>query len=371
MPLPPNSAAMYRPSNERRVLLVHEAPQVRESIRRILAEESVIAVFDEAPDAYTAWERMRLCWPDLVILDVAMQHMDGLSFLRQIMRKRPTPVVICSAFTERNKQLALEALNNGAVGIIYRPAALDEGLGTPQAEDLRRTVRECLDVDAARLRSIQRKPASRSGRPFPNRCRVAPAVVGIGISTGGPRTLVKLLRDIELPVPPIVIVQHMPGGFTAPLAARLDRVCALTVQEASDGMELASNHVYVAPAGFHTRVRRRIGHRITLTVEEGDRVRHHMPSVDVLFDAMADQIGARAVAVLMTGMGDDGARGIERLHHRGAITMVQDEESCAVFGMPRAALMRHPGCPTLSVGEIATYLSNLRRYEQEPLREAG
>jgi len=371
MPLPPDSASAYRASNERRVLLVHESPQVRESIRRILAEESAIAVFDEAPDAYTAWERMRLCWPDMVILDVAMQHMDGMSFLRQIMRKRPTPVVICSAFTERNKRLALEALNNGAVAMIYRPAALDAGLGDPQAEDLRRTVRECLDIDADRVRRVQRKPATRTGRILPNRCRVAPAVVGIGISTGGPRTLVKLLRDIEPPVPPIVIVQHMPGGFTAPLAARLDRICSLKVREAADGEELASNHVYIAPAGFHTGVRRRAGQRITLTVEAGERVRHHLPSVDVLFDALADQIGARAVAVLMTGMGDDGARGIERLHHRGAVTMVQDEPSCAVFGMPRAALLRHASCPALSVGEIATYLSNLRRYEQEPMREAG
>lgn len=371
MPIQTDRSIVQRDRKERRILIVHESPQVRASILRILADETAIDVFDEAPDAYTAWERMRLCWPDLVILDVAMPHMNGMSFLRQIMRKRPTPVVICSAFTERNKQLALEALNNGAISMIYRPAALDAGLGDSQAEDLRRTVRDCLDVDAAQVRRVQRKPATRTGRLLPNRCRVTPAAIGIGISTGGPRTLVKLLRDIELPVPPIVIVQHMPNGFTAPLAARLDRICALTVQEAADGMELQGNHVYVAPAGSHTRVRRRVGQRITLSVEHGERVRHHMPSVDVLFDALADQLGARAIGVLMTGMGDDGARGIERLHQRGAVTMVQDEESCAVFGMPRAAQVRHPRCPALSVGEIATYLSNLRRYEQEPLREAG
>ncbi|MEQ9493642.1 MAG: chemotaxis-specific protein-glutamate methyltransferase CheB [Algiphilus sp.] len=366
-----DSMVSQRARQERRVLLVHESAQVRASIRRILAEEAAVSVVDEAPDAYTAWERMRLCWPDLVILDVAMQHMDGMSFLRQIMRKRPTPVVICSAFTERNKQLALEALSHGAIAMIYRPAALDVGLGDPQAEDLRRTVRECLEVDAARARRVQRQPANRSDRALPRRGRQSAAVVGIGISTGGPRTLATLLREIALPVPPIVIVQHMPQGFTGPLAERLDRITPLTVQEAVDGMTLRSNHVYIAPAGRHTRLRRRAGDRIAFVIEPGERVRHHMPSVDVLFDSMADQLHARAVGVLMTGMGDDGARGIERLHQRGAVTMVQDEASCVVFGMPKAALARHPRCPTLSVGEIATYLSQLRRYEREALREAG
>ncbi|MHA7835078.1 MAG: chemotaxis-specific protein-glutamate methyltransferase CheB [Algiphilus sp.] len=360
-----------RARQDRRVLLVHESAQVRASIRRIMADEDSVAVFDEAPDAYTAWERMRLCWPDLVILDVAMEHMDGMSFLRQIMRKRPTPVVICSAFTERNKQLALEALNNGAIAMIYRPAALDAGLGDPQAEDLRRTVRECLDVDADRARRVERRPASRSGKALPSRNRHTAAVVGIGISTGGPRTLAKLLRDIQLPVPPLVIVQHMPNGFTAPLAERLDRISPLTVLEAAHGMTLQPNHAYIAPAGFHTRLRRRAGDRLSFDIESGARVRHHMPSVDVLFDSMADQLRARAVGVLMTGMGDDGARGIERLHQRGATTLVQDEASCVVFGMPKAALARHPHCPSLSVGEIATYLSNLRRYEREALQEAG
>jgi two-component system, chemotaxis family, protein-glutamate methylesterase/glutaminase len=297
-----------------------------------------IQVLGSASDPLFAWQRLQARWPDVIVLDVEMPRMDGITFLHKLMAERPTPVVMCSSLTEQGCQTTLRALAAGAVGFVTKPRSglrdflADRGHGlvaavTAAAQARPRTLPQAATPDAGNVPA--RWPTARPGSADAR-------VVAIGLSTGGVQALELVLRGLDRQCPGLVVVQHMPEKFTAALASRLDRLLDLEVLEAVDGQAVCPGRVLIAPGSRHLRLAGRDG-RYTVEVRDGPLINHHRPSVDVLFRSVAQCAGRQAIAVLMTGMGDDGARGLKALRDAGAITAAQDEASCVVFGMPQAA----------------------------------
>ncbi|WP_375421870.1 chemotaxis response regulator protein-glutamate methylesterase [uncultured Sphingomonas sp.] len=311
-----------------RTLIVDDSASIRAALARILSADPEIEVVGEAPEPLTARQMIKDLEPDVITLDVEMPGMDGLSFLERIMRLRPMPVVMCSTLTARGAAVTIEALRLGAVDCIAKPSG--------NAEDLLR--------DAALLRATVKAAARSSVRatPAPRTAPVAmpagsreDAVVAIGSSTGGVEALFSLLGALPADCPPILVVQHMPAAFTGSFAARLDRECQLHVKEATDGSPIERGTVYIAP-GSDTHMSLLGGPKGALRLTRGDPVGGHRPSVDVLFHSVAKR-GSAAVGAILTGMGTDGAEGLLAMRQAGARTFGQSQESCVVYGMPRAA----------------------------------
>jgi two-component system chemotaxis response regulator CheB len=328
------SSATARPARAAtvRVLIVDDSPTIRREFARLLSRDPEIEVVGSAADAYEARDRIVELQPDVVTLDIEMPRMDGLTFLDKLMRYRPLPVVIVSSLTERGGQRAMEAFDAGATEVVSKP-----GPGYPiadMAQDLAHAVKAA--SGAAR--------AARPSAPLP--AAVGPArlvtppgllrqVIAVGASTGGTQAIESVLRLMPLDGPPIVIVQHMPPVFTRSFADRLASTTGLDVREATSGDELCPGRVLIAPGGKHLRLQGGAARRVD--VAEGPKVSGHCPSVDVLFDSVAP-LGRRAVGVILTGMGSDGARGMLAMKQSGAITLAQSAEGCVVFGMPKAAI---------------------------------
>jgi two-component system chemotaxis response regulator CheB len=310
-------------------------------------------------DPIFAMARMKLEWPDVIVLDVEMPRMDGLTFLRKIMEERPTPVVICSTLTERGAATTLEALAAGAVSIVTKPKVGLKAFLEDSSADLICAVKAAA---AANVRTLKRtlsaqsarfvKPAARSlteiVRPaadgtLPVRSgsqamtQTTERIVAIGASTGGTQALEFMLKGLPRDCPAIAVVQHMPEKFTGAFAARLNTVCAVEVREAANGDRLLQGHVLIAPGGKHLSLKRG-GAYYYVEVADGPLVNRHKPSVDVLFRSFAKFAGANGAGIIMTGMGDDGARGLLEMRTAGAGTVAQDEASCVVFGMPKEAI---------------------------------
>jgi two-component system chemotaxis response regulator CheB len=311
-----------------RTLIVDDSASIRAALARILSADPEIEVVGQAPEPLTARQMIKDLEPDVITLDVEMPGMDGLSFLERIMRLRPMPVVMCSTLTARGAAVTIEALRLGAVDCIAKPSG--------NAEDLLR--------DAALLRATVKAAARSSVRatPAPRTAPVAmpagsreDAVVAIGSSTGGVEALFSLLGALPADCPPILVVQHMPAAFTGSFAARLDRECQLHVKEATDGSPIERGTVYIAP-GSDTHMSLLGGPKGALRLTRGDPVGGHRPSVDVLFHSVAKR-GSAAVGAILTGMGTDGAEGLLAMRQAGARTFGQSQESCVVYGMPRAA----------------------------------
>lgn len=355
------------------VLIVDDSAVMRQMLTNILIREPGIRVIGTASDPLQAQTVMQKEWPSVIVLDIEMPHMDGLTFLRKIMRERPTPVVICSGLTASNVALTLDALNAGAVSVIGKPtgAALDP-TGT-QGGEFRRAILEAVSVNARRMLSLLEFAPRRTdaASALPRLPRFVPAVVGLGISTGGPQTLERLLGMLRAPTPAIVVVQHMPPGFTGALARRLNGLGGLPVVEAEPGMSLTPDRVYIAPAGRHAEVRPLSLGTYGLALRDGERVSQHIPSVDILFSSLARHCGLRSVGVLMTGMGQDGARGLLEMRQAGAVTIAQDQNSSVVFGMPRAAIELEAAEAVLDITGIADYLASLRRSTRADARQAA
>ncbi len=309
-----------------RVMVVDDSAVARESARALLARDPAVTV-DVQGDPVAALERLAVSRPDVVVLDLEMPRMHGLDFLRRSRATHPVPVVVCSAVTRRGTVDALRALDEGAAQVLCKSDLSLKPPGGTAGEALLRAVRA-----AARTGGPRARPAA----PAP---RVTPRLVAVGASVGGTQAIQSILVALPADMPPIVVVQHMPAGFTAPFAAALDAVARVRVREAADGDALLPGTALVAPGGRHMRVvRRGAGWAVSLG---GDApVRHHRPSVDVLFASVARAFGAAAVGVLLTGMGDDGAEGLLEMHRAGAHTVAQDEGTSAVFGMPREAIAR-------------------------------
>jgi two-component system chemotaxis response regulator CheB len=335
-----------------RVLIVDDSATVRQTLAAVLEADPEIEVLGVASDPFVAASRIRDEIPDVITLDVEMPRMDGITFLRRLMAQHPIPVVMCSSLVESGSETLMQALEAGAVDIILKPKI---GVGDHLSEARDRICEAVKGAAQARVgRTRERRPAAASMNPQakltadamlpPPRvgamARTTETIICIGASTGGTESLREVLEALPANAPGIVIVQHMPEKFTASFAKRLDSLCQVRVKEAADGDAVLRGHVLIAPGNLHTMIERS-GARYYVSVKEGPLVSRHRPSVDVLFRSAARSVGSNAVGVIMTGMGDDGARGLEEMKNAGAFTIAQDEATCIVFGMPKEAIARN------------------------------
>ncbi len=339
-------------SRKIRVLIVDDSATVRQTLTSVLESDPQIEVLGVASDPFVAARRIRDEIPDVITLDVEMPRMDGITFLRRLMAQHPIPVVMCSSLTEAGSETLLQALEAGAVDVILKPKM---GVAEHLAES---RIRICDAVKAAagaRIRGRAPSPAPLSREPekklsadamlpppaMKAMARTTESIICIGASTGGTESLRVVLEQLPAAAPGIVIVQHMPERFTASFARRLDSLCEVDVKEAEDGDAVLRGRVLIAPGNLHTMIERS-GANYRVSVKEGPLVSRHRPSVDVLFRSAARSAGSNAVGVIMTGMGDDGAQGLEEMKKAGARTIAQDEATSVVFGMPKEAIAR--GC---------------------------
>lgn len=328
-----------------KVLIVDDSALVRQALTEILSSDPQIEVMAAAADPFVAAERMRECTPDVITLDVEMPRMDGLTFLQKIMSQHPIPVVMCSTLTESGSETAMKALEYGAVDIIVKPK-----MGTKQfIEESRVSI--CDTVKAAAMTKGRQRPLRPLREVAPRftadviiekpsskaMVQTTEKVVVIGASTGGTEALKVFLEMLPEDAPGIVIVQHMPEHFTAAFAKRLDSICRVTVKEAADNDSVVRGRALIAPGNHHTLLKRS-GARYYVEIKDGPLVSRHRPSVDVLFRSAARYGGKNVVGVIMTGMGDDGARGMKELFDAGATNIAQDEATCVVYGMPHEAV---------------------------------
>ncbi|HEY0917736.1 protein-glutamate methylesterase/protein-glutamine glutaminase [Devosia sp.] len=357
-----------------RVLIVDDSAAVRQALTEIIDSDPGLEVMATAPDPYVAAERIRHEVPDVIFLDIEMPRMDGLTFLRKLMSQRPIPVVICSTLTEQGSAAFLQALEAGAVDVITKPRVnTAEGL----AEARRRICDVARAAARARLSNRSPVPAMQVERKLtadvivpPANIRRARAVVSgsivcIGASTGGTEALREVLTALPPDCPPIAIVQHMPEKFTAAFSRRLDALCAIEVREAADGDLLGAGQALIAPGNRHM-VLERVGEHHRVAIKDGPPVARHRPSVDVMFRSAAQAAGPNALGILLTGMGDDGARGLLEMRNAGARTIAQDEASCIVFGMPKEAIALGAAAQVLPLTRMAAEILRIRAAVPQP-----
>lgn len=332
-----------------RVLIVDDSAVVRQTLAELLDGAAGIEVMATAADPYIASDKLAHEVPDVIILDIEMPRMDGLTFLQKIMQQHPIPVIICSTLSDHASQSGIRALEYGAVEVIQKPK-----LGTKQFLQESR-IRLCDAVLAAAAVSLRKRPAATRVVPKLSADAVlarpregshamietTEKIVVVGASTGGTEALRELLQALPRDCPGIVIVQHMPEKFTSAFADRLNGICEITVKEAANNDTVIRGRALIAPGNRHALLKRS-GARYYVEVREGPLVSRHRPSVDVLFRSAARYAGANAVGIIMTGMGDDGAQGMVEMKAAGAYTIAQDEATSIVYGMPQEAVKR--GC---------------------------
>jgi two-component system chemotaxis response regulator CheB len=338
-----------------KVYVVDDSAVVRQTLVHLLQGDPEIELMGSAPNPLIAGPVIRKTRPDVLLLDIEMPGMDGLTFLRQIMDENPIPTVICSTLTANGSKMALDALAAGAVAVVAKPR-----LGLKQfLEESRRELVQTLKA-AARTkpqhtanttRTTTASPVKRSPIAGLHTLSVNKPVV-IGSSTGGTQAIESVLTRMPADSPGIAIVQHMPEKFTAMYAERLDGLCAMNIREAKDGDRLERGVVLIAPGNLHMQMRKS-GGQYYVNVADGPPVNRHKPSVDVLFRSVAECAGRDVLAIMLTGMGDDGARGMKQLHDQGARTIAQNEATCVVFGMPMEAIKLGAVDDVLPIGEIA------------------
>jgi two-component system, chemotaxis family, protein-glutamate methylesterase/glutaminase len=321
-----------------RVLIVDDSAIVRRIFTEALATHPDIEVVGTAPDAYIARDKILALEPDVITLDIEMPRMDGLTFLRKVMQYHPMRVIVISSLGKASCEAAITALGEGAVEVLAKPG------GPYSVGDLVAVLPD--RIRAAAAAQIRRQPSpgevparSRATAPPPSRPAHASAIklIAIGASTGGTEAIETVLRGMDPGCPGIVVVQHIPAGFSRAFAQRLNRVCPIAVKEACDGDTVEPGGALIAPGNFHMMVRK-TGAGFRVSVQTGPPVCYQRPSVDVMFASVAQAAGATAVGAILTGMGRDGAQGMLKMHAAGAYTIAQDEASCVVFGMPREAI---------------------------------
>ena len=335
-------------SEKIKVLIVDDSALVRNTLREIFESDPDLEVIATASDPYVAVQKMREQAPDVISLDIEMPRMDGLTFLQKLIAQHPIPVVVISTLTEKGSDMALQALEYGAVEVITKPK-----LNTSQLlKDAR--IRLCDKIKAAAMSRVKRKTLTeqKSTWEVPKKysadvmiqkasskslTTTTEKVIAVGASTGGTEALKVFLQSLPLDCYGIVIVQHMPELFTRQFAQRLNQICRVNVKEAEDGDSVLRGHVLIAPGNYHMMLQRS-GAKYSVKVKEGPLVNRHKPSVDVLFRSVAKYAGKNAIGVIMTGMGADGAKGMLEMYEQGAYTIAQDERSCVVFGMPKEAI---------------------------------
>ena len=327
-------------TNRIRVLIVDDSAVVRQVLTGVLSSDPQIQVIGAAADPIIAQEKMAQEWPDVIVLDVEMPRMDGITFLKKIMSERPTRVLICSTLTEAGAATTMQALSAGAVGFVTKPKIGLKSFLSESATELIRAVRQAAQSTPRNFGRISPAAGLSPAKAPPRAQSMAESshkIVAIGTSTGGTQALEVLLTSLPRVCPGIVIVQHMPEKFTALFADRLNGLCELEVREAKNGDRVNMGRALIAPGGMHMKVSRD-GAFFVVEVLDGPPVNRHKPSVDVLFKSVAAITKKNAMGIIMTGMGDDGARGLRDMHDTGAHTIAQDETSCVVFGMPKEAI---------------------------------
>jgi two-component system chemotaxis response regulator CheB len=330
-----------------KVMLVDDSAVVRQVNKETLEKESDIEVIGAAADPLYALDKMKTNWPDVLVIDIEMPRMDGLTFLKKIMAEHPTPTIVCSSLAEKGAAATMEALSAGALSIITKPKLGVKQFLQDAANDLVAAVRAAARANMRRVHAGASVPPQRkltadsmlAAQTASTRAmaETTDKVVAIGTSTGGTQALEAVLTRLPAVTTGIVIVQHMPEKFTAMFADRLNTLCALEVREAKDGDRVLPGRALIAPGGRHMMLKRS-GAQYYVAVADGPVVNRHKPSVDVLFRSVAQIAGRNALGVIMTGMGDDGARGMKEMHDAGAQTVAEDESTCVVFGMPKVAI---------------------------------
>jgi two-component system chemotaxis response regulator CheB len=349
-----------------RVLIVDDSAVVRQILTEILSRDIGIEVVGSAADPLLAREKIKRLNPDVITLDVEMPRMDGLAFLENLMRLRPTPVVMISSLTERGADTTLQALSLGAVDFVAKPKLdVARGLET-YAEEIVGKVKAAAQ---ARVRPLARAAATKveldtpAAAPAAARAglfRTTDRLIAIGASAGGTEALRVVLEGMPADAPAVVLTQHLPASFSTAFAERLDRHSAMSVREASDGEAVLPGHAYLPPGGRHLRVIRD-GARWRCRIDDTEPVNRHKPAVDVLFRSVASNAGPNAVGAILTGMGDDGARGLLEMQQAGAATLVQDEATSVVWGMPGAAFKLGAAQETVPLERVAERLLALSR----------
>lgn len=355
-----------------KVFIIEDSALSRQMITEALESDPQIKVIGTAADPYIAAQKLSREAPDVITLDIVMPRMDGITFLRKLMSQHPLPVVVISSLTKKSSETAMKALEYGAVEVMAKPHFFDK----QSIEEAK--IRLIDRVKAASLTSVSRKvhpthdnrqnilpvkPRFNADAVLPPQ-KISPApftcekVIAIGASTGGTEAIRQLLSTLPVRTPGIVIVQHMPEVFTRSFADRLNQLCDLSVKEAEPGDVVQRGHVLIAPGNRHM-ILRRTGSRYTVDIMEGPLVSRHRPSVDVLFRSVARYAGRNSIGVLLTGMGDDGAKGLLEMQQAGAHTIAQDEKSCVVFGMPKEAIKLGAADKVLSLDLISRYMLSL------------
>ena len=345
-----------------KVFVVDDSAVVRQVMTSLLSADPAIELVGTAPDPLFALEKMQSNWPDVITLDIEMPRMDGITFLKKIMRERPTAVVVCSTLTERGAETTMQALSAGAVSIITKPKIGLKNFLQDAADDLLFAIKSAA---VANLKAL--KGGAAPAPPVPKllvdamlpatgqkaMAQTTDRIVAVGTSTGGTQALEAVLSQLPRVTPGIVVVQHMPEKFTASFAARLNSICQIEVKEAADNDRVIPGRALIAPGGSHMLVKRS-GAYYHVEVKAGPPVNRHRPSVDVLFRSVAHCAGRNALGIIMTGMGDDGARGLKEMHDGGAPTIAQDEKSCVVFGMPKEAIKLGAADRIIPLQDIST-----------------
>ncbi|MCP3668859.1 MAG: chemotaxis response regulator protein-glutamate methylesterase [Gammaproteobacteria bacterium] len=331
------------------VLIVDDSAVVRQVLTDQIKKAAGIEVMGSARDPILAMKMMEKQWPDVIILDIEMPRMDGITFLKKIMSEHPTPVVICSTLTGKGAEATMQAMSAGAVDIITKPKAGLKGFLTELESQMIHVIRAAAQAKFSRNHTKKSSVAPTAVKPklsadvmIPQTqpsamAKTTDRVIAIGTSTGGTQALEQVLTRLPRTAPGIIVVQHMPEQFTAAFASRLNSVCEMTVKEAETNDRVMPGLVLIANGGKHMLLRLS-GAQYRVEIKDGPLVSRHRPSVDVLFRSVANAAGSNAVGIIMTGMGDDGAKGLKEMHNAGAYTVAQDENSCVVYGMPKEAV---------------------------------
>ena len=333
-----------------RVLIVDDSAVVRKVFSNELSRERGINIIGTAPDPYVARDKIVKLKPDVVTLDIEMPRMDGITFLKKLMKYYPLPVIIVSSLTPKGGKMALEALASGALEVISKPsAAYSVGDMSVQLADKIRAVARVNVTERVKLmnRSEAVTPVTLSSALIASTNKI----IAIGASTGGTEAIKTILTAMPPNSPGIVIVQHMPANFTTSFAERLDSLSQITVKEANDGDSVSNGQALLAPGNFHMLLKRS-GARYYVQVKKGPLIHHQRPAADVLFRSVANYAGANAVGIILTGMGSDGASGLLEMKKAGARTVAQDEKSCVVFGMPKEAIKLGAADKVVSLGDV-------------------
>ncbi len=341
-----------------KVIIVDDSALIRALLKEVINQADDMEVVGVAGDPYVARDLIRELNPDVITLDIEMPRMDGLEFLEKLMRLRPIPVLMVSTLTEQGSAATLRALELGAVDFIAKPKMDIKNQLEAYADEIREKIRV---VAASNVR--HEKPASKPSHAVkPKSLKVSGQKIGtketllvIGASTGGTEAIKEILMQMPADSPPILIVQHMPEGFTKSYAARLNNLCEINVREAVHGERIVPGHAYLAPGDFHLAITRTSSHYIC-QITQDEAVNRHRPAVDVLFSSVAALAKGNAVGVILTGMGKDGAAGMKLMHDKGCKTFAQDEASCVVFGMPKEAIAQGGVDDVVPLDEMAQHL---------------